>query len=66
MSKKGFAEAYYNLALAYLHLKDDFMAMVCFKDFLNTWKGDPDSPYVREAHRQIERIGKPDLGSKSQ
>lgn len=51
--RRGYAEAFYNLALVYIKVGDTFHAQICFSDFLRMWSGDPTSPYVIEARRQL-------------
>ncbi|MCI0423295.1 MAG: tetratricopeptide repeat protein [Acidobacteria bacterium] len=51
--RRGYAEAFYNLALVYLKAGSPLEARICFSDFLRMWNGDPTSPYVIEARRQI-------------
>ena len=54
--RQDFAEAYFNLALAYLKTKAYAEAKDSFSEFLRYFKGDPNSPYVLEARAQLAQL----------
>jgi protein O-mannosyl-transferase len=56
--RQDFAEAYFNLALAYLKTKAYAEAKASFSEFLRRFKGDPNSPYVLEARAQLGQLEK--------
>ena len=57
LARNGFyAEAYFNLGLLCLKTGDKAMARESFEGFIRSWSGDPDSPYVQEARRQLREL----------
>jgi tetratricopeptide (TPR) repeat protein len=54
--RQDFAEAYFNLALAYVKTRAYAEAKASFSEFLRFFKGDPKSPYVLEARNRLSQL----------